>query len=396
MLNSKGIVTLIIIALFVIACGDENSDDVNTTIKRVNTSLTVDLEINATREWKIFSRPVGSIATIKRTTSKRSSIIPDIDGIYNIGLINSFDKKTDYIMLISTTQQTSGPNIVCWGDSLTYGYGAGSVSKAYPDVLSDLTGLNVINSGVSGENSVTISGRSGAIPLLIHVNNNQIPAFGQVEIEFLPIDGVIPKPLELGDGIPDDNFTGVLSPLMIRGSIILEHGVYYFVRETDGVTIAVNDVQTFTTDFALARRGDIAIIWIGQNGPSILRSIEEAKKMVLNLTALDKRWLVIPYPGSNDSIDGTYTYHFGDKVLLIRKYMVEPIFGEDNESIVSCNGLRDANITATEQDLYDISKGVIPSSLRVDSVHWNAAGYKILAQQIKNKMEQLNWLGVKP
>ena len=44
----------------------------------------------------------------------------------------------------------SDGTILAFGDSLTYGVGV-SEDYAYPSVLSDLTGLEVINEGVSGE-----------------------------------------------------------------------------------------------------------------------------------------------------------------------------------------------------------------------------------------------------
>jgi len=43
-----------------------------------------------------------------------------------------------------------GGSILAFGDSLTLGNGA-SVENSYPSVLQELTGLNIINSGVSGE-----------------------------------------------------------------------------------------------------------------------------------------------------------------------------------------------------------------------------------------------------
>ena len=47
---------------------------------------------------------------------------------------------------------TPGSTILAFGDSLTVGVGAGP-GESYPDVLAELTGLEVINAGISGETS---------------------------------------------------------------------------------------------------------------------------------------------------------------------------------------------------------------------------------------------------
>jgi acyl-CoA thioesterase-1 len=43
----------------------------------------------------------------------------------------------------------SGENIICFGDSLTYGTGA-SRNKSYPAQLSEMTGIPIINAGIPG------------------------------------------------------------------------------------------------------------------------------------------------------------------------------------------------------------------------------------------------------
>lgn len=48
-----------------------------------------------------------------------------------------------------TNSTPSGETIVCFGDSLTFGTGAGS-GQSYPSSLSSMIGLEVINSGVPG------------------------------------------------------------------------------------------------------------------------------------------------------------------------------------------------------------------------------------------------------
>ena len=278
----------------------------------------------------------------------------------------------------------SGPDIVCWGDSMTAGAGGGGTT--YPNVLATLTGKTVRNSGVGGETSVTITARTGATPFIVDVTSGTIPSSTTAEtITFRDINGQATLPLRQGDGIPDGVMTGTLYPADVRGTITrvggtsTSGGTYYFTRETAGSATTANRPQYFVTDYAQERRNDIVIIWIGQNGPSIDRAIQDAKAIITYLNALDKRWIIIPKPTSTDAIDAQYFEEFGNRCVFIRDYLVE-------------FGLQDAGITPTAQDLTDISNGVIPTSLRADAVHFTADGYTILAQQVYNKLEQLGWL----
>jgi len=61
--------------------------------------------------------------------------------------------SNDIPRLSPLTQEST---ILSFGDSLTYGTGT-SVDQSYPSILSQLTGINIINDGVPGE--ITASGR---------------------------------------------------------------------------------------------------------------------------------------------------------------------------------------------------------------------------------------------
>lgn len=303
----------------------------------------------------------------------------------------------------------SGPNIVAWGDSMT----AGATSNGFPytlylqQMLISAGKPNlVVNLGVGGETSVTISARANAHPFIALVIGGVIPASGQVGIKLLPINGVIPKPLMQGSTSYSCTFAGIKCTF---GRTQVD-GIYnyWLQRQTPGVAITVNRPEPIYLDIGEMSRGDIPIIWIGTNNGSNMwvdgvsdnaknneRAIQDAKAMIEHLTALDKRFLVISKPSgtnSSDIDDARWFAEFGQRFIPIRQYMTTPIYSADGVTIVSCYGLEDAGITATSQDLTQIAQGQIPQSLRNDSVHWTAAGYEVLAKVVYRKLNQLGWI----
>ena len=52
---------------------------------------------------------------------------------------------------VNLTALDNNAVILAYGDSLTFGFGANSQTESYPAVLSQLTGLQVVNAGLSGE-----------------------------------------------------------------------------------------------------------------------------------------------------------------------------------------------------------------------------------------------------
>ncbi|MFH1442365.1 MAG: GDSL-type esterase/lipase family protein [Candidatus Omnitrophota bacterium] len=49
---------------------------------------------------------------------------------------------------------SKGKNIICFGDSITYGYGA-EPQESYPSVLAKISGFPVINAGIDGDTSAS-------------------------------------------------------------------------------------------------------------------------------------------------------------------------------------------------------------------------------------------------
>lgn len=278
---------------------------------------------------------------------------------------------------------SSGPNIACWGDSMTAGAGGGGVT--YCNVLQGLLNVagytgSVYNLGVGGETSVTIAGRANANPFIVDVAGGEIPESGQVALTLRQINGQLPAPLKQGASSYSATLLGVAGTF--GRTIAGETYNYWFQRATAGTPVVANRPTPLYLDIGEQRRSDIAIIWIGQNGPNNERAIQDAYAIIRHMSSVDKRYLVISKPGggtAQNADDARWFEEFGRRFIPIRQYMVE-------------FGLQDAGIEPTAQDLTDIANGTVPTSLRTDSVHWKAAGYQILGRIVFERLNELGWI----
>lgn len=272
---------------------------------------------------------------------------------------------------------TSGPDIVSIGDSMSAGAGGGGTS--YPSVLATLTGRTVHNRGVGGETSCTIAARMGASPILAKPVGGSIPSSGTVDLTFVAINGMTPAPLLQGgnDQYADVTFAGV------RGAMTLVSGTYKFTRAATGSAVSINEPRAIIPADALARRGDIHIIWIGQNNSNdavgIARAQADTAAIIQEMSGGQKRFLVMNRPMSNDAEDASWYALYGRRFLSPRKQL-------------NMYGLAEMGITPTSTDLSDIAGGAIPESLRSDGIHLNADGYTALARLVHRRLNEFGWV----
>lgn len=290
----------------------------------------------------------------------------------------------------------SGPNIICYGDSLTAGAGGGTVPASgvvttawtFPSRVQALVDARlgagvstVFNAGVGGESSVSITARTNANPLMVVVSSGTLGAVTTSQtITFAPINGEQAYPLLQGDG------GGSTGHLWIDGAPIAGTiqntggGTYAFARATAGSAIVVGARPVaFTYNFANTHSDDIHIIAMGQNGPSNARTINDVAAVVQKMTALNKRFLIVNRPTSTDGEDALWHDLYGRRFFSLRKYMVTW-------------GLADTGITPTTQDNTDMTNGAVPTSLRIDGVHGNAAYYWAWGNQVFNRLVELGWI----
>ena len=270
------------------------------------------------------------------------------------------------------------PRIVCWGDSLTVSLDGKS---AYPDILRDLSGCEVVNYGVESENTAMIAMREGG--LRVKVKATVLPSGSDLIPIFLRTE-------DDGHVFYLDNGDGGVNPCSIngiQGELQKINGSYYFKRASKGERYVVDEGTQFKT-FAMtdAKEGDILVIFAGTNDLPDARSVNniiELERSMLEAVQCDKYIIVgLTYAGGIpeiNEVNEALSKEFGDHFVDIRKYMIN-------------YGVEDVGITKTKQDIADIKKGEIPTSLRRDYVHGNKHYHRLLGEQIYRRMVYLGYL----
>jgi len=309
---------------------------------------------------------------------------------------------TDELMTIESPDVNS--DIVCYGDSLTG-------SSSYPALLHSLVdGHSVINNGIGGESSATITARQGGMTMV--VNGITIPA------TTTPIQISI-----AGEGIPTndsyfnaypirqasvDNRDGGVNPCYIGGikgtltktqtDASSNDVIYFFTRLAPGAELEVDRPTAIITDNMVNHSNDnISVFWMGTNGgwynaayvvdwstesiylgliaqyKSMIRQANADKYIILSLWHTD--WLEVERVKAERIMLNEFGRHF----INVRKYLVD-------------YGLSDAGIEATSSDLEYIDLGKIPPSLLSDSVHLNSSGELIVAEQLHKRLIELRYV----
>lgn len=307
------------------------------------------------------------------------------------------------------------PNIVCIGDSLTQG-----TDGSYPIYLEDLMikdsyYMPVRNLGIGGENTVTIAGRLGGIPYKVYAFN--MPEDDEpVEISFVEDDIHRIKPF----GQPGND---MINPVVINGvagEISRDEDHFYFTRifNDEDLTLSqknnleenksLEDKEYYEVETvgASCYQDGIYILFMGENNGflDIDELIAQQKSIINRQTDNAGRYLIIGMTtGDNASrkeLEEAMVNEYGDKYINLREYFTgKDINGElentaDINRILSGDILLDAGrygIRFTDEDKKEMKEGKVPACLRSDDIHYNNAGYRLLAAIVYERMQQLNY-----
>lgn len=270
------------------------------------------------------------------------------------------------------------PRIICFGDSLTQ---STDEKTAYPDYLREISGCEVINYGVTSENTSMIAMREGGIPVIL--NSTVIPD----ESEFIPIF----FHAENGDPIYFlENGDAGINPCTIKdieGKITKINGAYYFKRLAKGKQTVVDDGEIFKT-FAMNDKleDDILVIYTGTNDlptkSTIYDTVDDINAMIEYYGT--SKYLIIGLTYDEKikdifEINSILANEYEDNFIDIRTYMIN-------------YGIEDAGLTPTTADSDMMSKKRMPPSLMRDSIHGNKFYNELLAKQIYRRLQYLGYL----
>lgn len=284
------------------------------------------------------------------------------------------------------------PGVACIGDSLTAGDRHTGVT--YPGQLKKLINIRikkaypqysyayVYNAGDPGEDTITIAGRTGAIPFRI-TSDLKIPSgIEKTPVHFLSADGreVAPR------------FDSMVYIGGIYGKLYANHASrrhkesnhYDFSRNTTGKAVTIPSGSAINYAGYDGLKKCIPVIYMGQNG-----GYNDLEDLVNQINAILKeygqnietgKYIVIGMHSGSDKnrqdMEKLMSSVYGSHYINLRYYMVH-------------YGLKDAGIEPDDLDKRQIAEGRTPHSLLKDRVHFTDTGYKLLGTLVYKRMEDL-------
>ena len=294
-------------------------------------------------------------------------------------------KDESYYYYHTTVEKEYG-RIICWGDSLTHGIYTAFDDLAeypYPRRLSELTGMEVKNYGISAEAAEAIATRQGG--LILAVKPVTIPAdTTPVAVEL--ISDLYGTPTTIGQY----GFAGI-NPVTIggvEGRITRFGNSFYFTRTEAGNSVTLKGItQVLTYAMLDKQENDIMVVWAGHNnnyvngqGDKLIAVIDRMIKyhgngryIVIGMTAERRA------PAYKD-INAALAEKYGDNFIDAQPYLADP------------QRLTELGITPSARDINYLSRGWTPPSLlAADDLHLNQAGYDIIAKLVYDKIVELGY-----
>lgn len=283
--------------------------------------------------------------------------------------------------------------ITCWGDSLT-------AQGGWTNTLQVLSGLPVYNGGTGGENVRTITARQGADVMMLNgitIPADVTPVTLATYAQGLPTEfGYKATPLLQGGAHVNPVMLGnIEGTLRWTGSSYNDTtGVWTFTRSKAGEAFTLNRPTAMRTNFDRVRNAPhLMVIYMGQNGGyTDLDDLVHMHRLMIEHSHA-KNVVVLGFSSGSAAQRSEYEARmrkeFGRYFISLREYLAHPIYAADGSTIVSCYGLDDAGLTATDADLAAIATGTVPPQLLADSVHYTASTRTVIGNMLYKRCCEL-------
>lgn len=267
-------------------------------------------------------------------------------------------------------------NMTCWGSS--------SMQGLIPHLAPLLSAITVHNEGKGGEWSQHIGARMGAIPALLTVSGDEIPASGSVQVTASNV-----PPLALMK-----DFAGTING--VHGTLSSDGTTQTFTRTSPGGAAPVVAGTPFISEVGNDSRQHTTMLWPGKNnlktvGASAL-VIEQTEKMFAWLSPLVKRCLVLTHFVDSDQSPGSLQYSQVAQVNADYLARYGPLCVDVNAYILSPQVWADTGITPTAADLQMQADGIKATSLSSDNLHLNDAAEVAVAGFVRQHLQNLQWV----
>lgn len=255
--------------------------------------------------------------------------------------------------------------------------------------LAPMLGVSVVNQGVSGQGAADVLTRIGLLRPQVTLANNLIPTSGKVVVT--AIDPVVGWRV---GGTGSFAFTGSINGVEGSLSHDMQANAWTFERSSSGVEVSVSPRTEFIRKESLTTPLNRLVLGTGRNNVTdgSLPVVRDLLRLgVENIRTQVKKYLIWGVINGTDEPKNSARY----KAIVAFNSGLSADHGEffyDVRRDFIDKGLTIAGITPTSQDTTNITNDCPPSSLMADNIHPNAAGYKVLATLLAEKLLVLGWV----
>lgn len=270
------------------------------------------------------------------------------------------------------TKAATIPTLYCVGDSTTLG--VENQNNSYPTYINESANFNIKLIGDKKITSSALLVKLGVTP--VYVDKLTIPATTTpTPIVFLNQGGKANNELLKSQGSIDSvTINGITGKITYR----YEGNTLLFTRDQPGEQSIVNSPTLIQVNNNIESDG-ILVLYSGAYEQSVKGSLVEYQKQIISAFNTNKYIVVsLTQDDRNETNEALKNAH-GEHYLDFKNYLLS-------------SGLKDAGITATEQDQQNISENKIPASLRADDINGNDKYSELLSKQILNKLIDLKYI----